>query len=126
MLRKFSIIFGIGLLLALGTATAQEKSTSTRTVHAEIVDVSGNTVIAKTDQGNREYKVPDGFKFQMDGKDIGVADLKPGMKVTATRSSSAGPRATVSGPPPTSRPMTSRFSRTARKSRSWICASATS
>ena len=31
-----------------------------------------------------EYTIPDGFKFQLDGKDIGVADLKPGMHVTAT------------------------------------------
>jgi LPXTG-motif cell wall-anchored protein len=84
MARKFSLILGIGLLVA-GIASAQaSSSTSARTVHATIVDVSGNTVVARTDQGTKEYTVPDGFKFQMNGQDIGVADLKPGMKVTAT------------------------------------------
>jgi LPXTG-motif cell wall-anchored protein len=84
MVRKFSLILGIGLLVA-GIASAQaSSSTSSRTVHATIVDVYGNKVVAKTDQGTKEYTVPDGFKFQMNGQDIGVADLKPGMKVTAT------------------------------------------
>ncbi|MGE5346935.1 MAG: LPXTG cell wall anchor domain-containing protein [Acidithiobacillales bacterium] len=97
MSRKFRLLLGIGLLTAAaGVAAAQvgskttttmgesTKATATRTVHAEIIDVSGNTVIAKTAEGTREYKVPEGFKFQMDGKDIGVEELKPGMKVTAT------------------------------------------
>jgi LPXTG-motif cell wall-anchored protein len=84
MARKFSLILGIGLLVA-GIASAQASSSaSSRTVQAEIIDVSGNTVVARTAQGTKEYTVPDGFKFQMNGQDIGVADLKPGMKVSAT------------------------------------------
>ena len=53
MVRKFSLILGIGLLVA-GIASAQaSSSTSSRTVHATIVDVSGNTVVARTDQATK-------------------------------------------------------------------------
>lgn len=93
-----SVILGVGLLaVAAGVATAQqpsqttstqtgqpETSTSTRVVHATVVSVNGNKVVAEDAAGKAtEYTIPDGFKFQYGGKDIGVADLKPGMKVTA-------------------------------------------
>jgi hypothetical protein len=46
--------------------------------------VNGNKVVAEDAAGKAtEYTIPDGFRFQYGGKDIGVADLKPGMKVTA-------------------------------------------
>jgi len=93
-----SVILGVGLLAtSAAIATAQqpssskstqmgqpETSTSTRVVHATVVSVNGNQVVAKDASGKAtEYTIPDGFKFQFGGKDIGVADLKPGMKVTA-------------------------------------------
>src|SRR5215470_10467608 len=70
------------VLLASG-ARAQESKTTTRAVPFEIVSVDGNKVVAKTDRGFREVTVPPDFKINMDGKEIGVADLKPGMKGTA-------------------------------------------
>ena len=94
----FSVILGVGLLAAsAAVATAQqpsvtkvtqmgqpETSTSTRVVHATVVSVNGNKVVAEDAAGKAtEYTIPDGFKFQFGGKDIGVADLKPGMKVSA-------------------------------------------
>jgi len=94
-----SLILGVGLLAAAATvATAQQPSvtkitqsgqstmsTSSRVVHAVIVSVNGNKVVAEDAAGKAtEYTIPEGFKFQLDGKDIGVADLKPGQHVTAT------------------------------------------
>lgn len=97
MSAKIRTILGMGLLAAaVGVASAQVsqkttetkgapmKTSKTRVVSGEVVSVNGNDVVFKTATGAREVKVPDGFMFQMDGKDIGVADLKPGMKVTAT------------------------------------------
>ncbi len=93
-----SLILGVGLLAASATiATAQQPSitkitstgqpatsTSTRVVHAVVVSANGNKVVAADAAGKAtEYTIPDGFKFQLDGKDISVADLKPGMHVTA-------------------------------------------
>jgi LPXTG-motif cell wall-anchored protein len=97
MSPRIRTLLGMGLLAAaVGVATAQvsQKTTETkgapmktskaRVVEGEVVSVSGNDVVFKTATGAREVKVPDGFKFDMEGKEIGVADLKPGMKVKAT------------------------------------------
>jgi LPXTG-motif cell wall-anchored protein len=94
---KFSFVLGVGLLAA-GIATAQQTSSTTstqmgkaettattRTINATVVSVNGNKVVGKDASGKAtEYTIPDGFKFQFEGKDIGVGDLKPGMKVSAT------------------------------------------
>jgi LPXTG-motif cell wall-anchored protein len=72
------------LVLLSSRASAQAtSSTTSRAVPFEIVSVDGNKVVAKTDRGYREVTVPPDFKINMDGKDIGVGDLKPGMKGTA-------------------------------------------
>jgi len=47
------------------------------------VSVTGNKVVLAEAKGNHEYNVPPGFKVQVDGKDVGVDQLKPGMKVNA-------------------------------------------
>jgi LPXTG-motif cell wall-anchored protein len=96
--HKFSTLLGIALLAgSVGVAMAQQPSsttstqmgkadttTTTRTVTATVVSVNGNKVVAKDASGKaKEYTIPEGMKFQYEGKDIGVEDLKPGMKVTA-------------------------------------------
>jgi LPXTG-motif cell wall-anchored protein len=50
----------------------------------EVVSVDGNKVVAKTTAGAKEYTLPADFKFTTaDGKEVGVGDLKPGMKGVA-------------------------------------------
>jgi hypothetical protein len=91
------VVFGAALLLAGATsAMAQSQTsttemgkptttTSTSTIAGKIASVDGNKVVVTDAAGkSKEYTVPDGFKFQMNGKDVGVADLKPGMTVHAT------------------------------------------
>jgi hypothetical protein len=94
----FSVILGVGLLAASAIAMAQQPSvtkitqtgqpattTSTRIVNATVVSVDGSNVVAQDATGHAtQYTIPDGFRFQFEGKDIGVADLKPGMHVSAT------------------------------------------
>jgi len=63
-------------------STVTKKTTEIR--NGEIVYVNGNQVVVSEPSGVREYTVPQDFKFQLDGKSVGVADLKPGMKVSAT------------------------------------------
>ena len=96
---RFPVILGIGLLAASAAiVTAQQPSSSTSTqmgasqtttskhiVNATVISVNGNKVVATDAAGKAtEYTIPEGFKFQLGGKDIGVADLKPGMHVSAT------------------------------------------
>ena len=96
---RLSVILGIGLLaVSAAVATAQQPSitrteqlgqpqtaTGKRVVNATVVSVDGNKVVAKDAAGKAtEYTIPEGFKFQFEGRDIGVAELKPGMTVSAT------------------------------------------
>jgi len=95
----FSAFLGMGLLVATaGVATAQQTSsttttqmgtpqstTTTRVVQATVVSVDGNKVVGRDASGKTtEYTLPEGFKLEHEGKQIGVADLKPGMHVKAT------------------------------------------
>jgi LPXTG-motif cell wall-anchored protein len=77
-----ALVSCVSLLLA-GAAVAQEKSTKTEMRTFEVLSVDGNKVVVKTDRGTRELTVPPDWHITMDGKEIGVADLKPGMKGTA-------------------------------------------
>jgi hypothetical protein len=73
------------LILFCATAGAQEtKTKEVTTKNFEIVSVDGNKVVYRTAAGTKEITVPDDFKLDVEGKRIGVHELKPGMKGTAT------------------------------------------
>ena len=63
--------------------TASAQTSTTEVKHFEIVSVDGNKVVVKGEKGAQEITVPDDFKLTVDGKDVTVHDLKPGMKGTA-------------------------------------------
>ena len=66
------------------TSTAQTTTTSTQTKKFEVIAVNGNDLVVKLPEGTREIKVPDDFRFTVDGQQLAARDLKPGMKGTAT------------------------------------------
>ncbi|MGH9366526.1 MAG: hypothetical protein ACRD3M_02490, partial [Thermoanaerobaculia bacterium] len=79
----FSIVASCLLAFLAGAALAQE--TQTRTVNFEIISVTGNTIVYRDQTGTtKEFVAPADFKLTMEGKELGVADLKAGMKGTAT------------------------------------------
>ena len=83
--RRFCVTAIAGILgLVAAPVSAQQSSTSTEVKNFEVISVDGNKVIARTAQGSKEYTVPDDFRFTVEGKQISVHDLKPGMKGTAT------------------------------------------
>jgi hypothetical protein len=83
--RRVVALAGAGLLgFATLTASAQTKSTSTETKRFEIISVDGNKVVVRGAEGTREITVPDDFKLTVAGQPVSVRDLKPGMKGTAT------------------------------------------
>jgi hypothetical protein len=71
------------LVLFCAAAGAQETKKEVVTKNFEIISVDGNRVVYRTASGVKEISLPDDFKLDMDGKKIGVHDLKPGMKGTA-------------------------------------------
>src|SRR5262245_16536777 len=70
--------------LAGSTAAAQSQTKTTETRQFEVVSVDGNKVVVKGARGAQEITVPDDFRLTVDGKPVSVRDLKPGMKGTAT------------------------------------------
>jgi len=78
-----SAAISIGLAGLAVAASAQSTTTSTETRPFTVVSVDGNKLVAKTAEGAKEYTVPDDFRFTVDGKQVTVNELKPGMKGTA-------------------------------------------
>lgn len=78
-------VLSLALVSAASAQTSSTEATSVmRTVKAgEVVSVAGNKVVLREADGNHEYTLPEGFKFQIDGRDVGVDQLQPGMKVGA-------------------------------------------
>src|SRR5262249_124029 len=72
----------IGLAGLAVAASAQSRTTSTETRPFTVVSVDGNKLVAKTAQGAQEITVPEDFRFTVDGKEVSVHELKPGMKGT--------------------------------------------
>ena len=78
----------IGTMLT-STATTTEtplvKRTTTIT-KGEVFWASPKSIIVSLEGGeNKQYDVPPDFKFDVDGKQLSAMELKPGMKLTATR-----------------------------------------
>jgi hypothetical protein len=70
---------------AAGPSLAQPTTATATAVKAfEVLAVEGNTLVVSLPEGTRELKVADDFRFTVDGKQLSVHQLKPGMKGTAT------------------------------------------
>lgn len=69
-------------------------STSTTTVEkGEVVYASGNDLVAKMDTGEiRHFNVPDTARATVDGKELSIHDLKPGMKLQRTITTTSTPK----------------------------------
>jgi len=71
-------------LAATGAAaSAQQSTTTSETKHFQVISVEGNKVVAKLPEGAREITVPEDFRFTVDGREVSVHELQPGMKGTA-------------------------------------------
>ena len=99
---RLSILVGAAICVAAGNTQAQERSTSTvnrgqtnvttQVERAEVVYVSGNDLVVKMENGEvRHLTVPDSVTATVDGKQLTVHDLKPGMKLQRTITTSTTP-----------------------------------
>jgi len=72
-----------------GAATHEVK-----VVNATVVSVNGNDVIVKMDDGTIRHieNVPESARATVDGKEVGVHDLKPGMHLQKTITTSTIPK----------------------------------
>jgi hypothetical protein len=75
---------GVMLAVTATLASAQQPSTTTETKKFEVITVDGNSLVVKLPEGTKELTVPEDFRLTVDGQQMSVHDLKPGMKGTAT------------------------------------------
>jgi hypothetical protein len=78
----------VGTMLT-STATTTETPLVDRTTtitQGTVFWASPKSIIVTLQNGeNRQYEVPDGFKFTVDGKQLEAMQLRPGMKLTGTK-----------------------------------------
>jgi hypothetical protein len=78
-------VFAAALVCAAAVASqAQTTATSTETKTFEVLAVDGNQLVVRLPEGTRELTVADDFRFTVDGQQLGVRQLKTGMRGTAT------------------------------------------
>jgi hypothetical protein len=83
-LIRCAVVVAVGLVVASGERTWAQTSTSRDVRSFEVISVTGNKLVVRESSGTREYSVPADFRFDIDGKQVPVSALRPGMKGTAT------------------------------------------
>jgi len=78
------VVMMVTLGLVFASAPLAQTTTSVDTRNFEVITVDGNKLIFKDERGTHELTVPADFRFTVDGKKMAVGELKPGMKGTAT------------------------------------------
>jgi len=77
-----ALAWSFAILALAGMAIAQQ---TTQIERGEVVYVNGNDFVVKMENGEvRHFTAPPGATAMVDGKQITVADLKPGMKLQRT------------------------------------------
>src|SRR5215475_9654569 len=75
------------------TTQAGTPTVTTQVRSGEVVYVSGNDLVVKTDDGQvKHFTVPDDKTIDVDGKQLTVHDLTPGMRLTRTITTTSTPK----------------------------------
>ena len=77
------VLCGAVVCLSAAVGLAQT-STTTETKKFQVISVDGNQLVVRLPEGTRELSVPADFRFTVDGKQLSVQELRPGMAGTAT------------------------------------------
>ena len=70
--------------LAFAGVPLAQTTTTVDTRQFEVIAVDGNKLVVRDQKGTHEYTVAKDFRITVDGKSMAASDLKPGMKGTAT------------------------------------------
>jgi LPXTG-motif cell wall-anchored protein len=69
--------------LAVGIAGIAAASVTTDIREGEILWIEGNTIVVRGQEGVQKFVVVEDVRFNLDGKEVSVHELKPGTKFTA-------------------------------------------
>src|SRR6185437_13352355 len=90
-------VFAVAMCAQVQTETTTKHGLSTKEVQverAEVVYVSGNYLMVRMEDGEiRDFPdVPESAKVTVDGRELGIHDLKPGMKLQRTITTTTTPK----------------------------------
>jgi LPXTG-motif cell wall-anchored protein len=76
------------------TTTAGPATREVKVDRATVVNVSGNDLVVKMEDGTIRHfaNVPESTRVDVDGKELGIHDLKPGMKLQRTITTTTVPK----------------------------------
>ncbi len=81
---KSSVIVLVAVVLLFGVGIAAAQQTTYEIKAGTVLHVYGNNLVVKMLDGTvKEFDVPEGFTFDIDGKQVPVGDLKPGTKLAS-------------------------------------------
>jgi hypothetical protein len=90
------VLFATAALAQDTSQTTTQSGTPTVTTQVrsgEVVYVSGNDLVVKTDDGQvKHFTVPDSARVDVDGKQLSVHELTPGMRLTKTITTTTTPK----------------------------------
>ena len=97
----FCLLFAVGVSAQVKTDTANTNGQATVETQVErgaVVTVNGNDLIVKMEDGSLRHfaNVPESAKVTVDGKELGIHDLKPGMKLERTITTTTTPKTITS------------------------------
>jgi len=105
ILRTTLLLAGVILCLTFAVSLSAQVQTQTKTAtgtpthevkveSGEVVDVEGNSLFVKMADGSVRHfpHVPDSATVTVDGKQLGIHDLKPGMKLERTTVTTTTPQ----------------------------------
>ena len=79
------VVLGAAVVCLTSVVSQAQQTTSTaETKSFEVLAVEGNQLVVRLPEGTRELTVADDFRFTVNGQQLSVRDLRPGMKGTAT------------------------------------------
>jgi len=92
----FCLLFAVGVSAQVKTGTANtsgQPTVETQVERGQVVTVNGNDLIVKMEDGALRHfaNVPESAKVTVDGKELGIHDLKPGMKLERTITTTTTP-----------------------------------
>jgi len=90
-------VFAVAVCAQVQTESTTKTEHSTNEVkieRAEVVYVTGNDLVVKMEDGTIRHlpNIPESARVDVDGKQLGIHDLKPGMKLQRTITTTTTPR----------------------------------
>jgi len=90
-------VFSVGMFAQVQTESTTAHGQSTHEVkleRAEVLYVTGNDLVVKMEDGEVRHipNVPESSKVDVEGKELGIHDLKPGMHLQRTITTTTTPR----------------------------------